>query len=173
MTFPNCECVETPSGVVARVAPTRARWGASVDLRDALAGVRPLQVRVNERDGLLLVALHEVSVEVKGDGTDADGRPIRPDELVQPATFRAETSAGSLTVVPEPWGTRGYDDIRIRGNRENLGRGIRPHIASLIDLTRMLEASSRGEDSERLRRLRRLMELERRHTRSRGRSIER
>jgi hypothetical protein len=106
-------------------------------------------------------------------GTGADGGPIRPDELVQQATFRAETRAGSVTVVPTPWGTRGYDDIRIRGNRENIGRGIRPHIASLVDLTRMLEASSLGEDRERLQRLRRLMELERQRTRRPGRSIER
>ena len=106
-------------------------------------------------------------------GTGADSGPIRPDELAHEAPFSADTRAGALTVVPKPWGTRGYDDIRIRGNRENLGRGIRPHIASLVDLTRMLEASSLGEDRERLQRLRRLMELERQHTRGRGRSIER
>ena len=105
--------------------------------------------------------------------TGADGVPIQPDDLVQEATFRVDTRDGSLTVVPEPWGTRGCDDIRIRGNRENIGRGIRPHIASLVDLTRMLEASSLGEDRERLQRLRRLMELERQRTRRRGRSIER
>jgi hypothetical protein len=80
-----------------------------------------------------------------------------------PVTVR--TAAGTLTLVPQPWGTRGYDDIRIRGNRENLGRGVRPQIASLVDLTRMLEASRRSEDAERLRRLRRLMELERQLTR--------
>lgn len=107
------------------------------------------------------------------DGTGAAGGPIRPDELAQDTPFRAETRAGRLTVVPRPWGTRGYDDIRIRGNRENLGRGIRPHIASLVDLTRMLEASSLGEDTERLQRLRRLMELERQHRRHRGTGIER
>jgi len=106
-------------------------------------------------------------------GTGADGGPIRPDELAKDAPFRTETRAGRLTVVPKPWGTRGYDDIRIRGNRENLGRGIRPHIASLVDLTRMLEASTLGEDSERLQRLRRLMELERQLTRHRGLTIER
>ena len=32
---------------------------------------------------------------------------------------------GRLTIVPRPWGTRGYDDFRIRANRENLGRGLR------------------------------------------------
>jgi hypothetical protein len=87
----------------------------------------------------------------------------------EPVTVR--TAAGAVTLVPQPWGTRGYDDIRIRGNRENLGRGVRPQIASLVDLTRMLEASRRREDAERLQRLRRLMELERQL--SRGPRLER
>jgi hypothetical protein len=106
-------------------------------------------------------------------GTDADGGPIQPEQLAGDALFTAETRAGRLTVVAMPWGTRGYDDIRIRGNRENLGRGIRPQIASLVDLTRILEASPLSEDTERLQRLRRLMELERQLTRQRGRGIER
>jgi len=37
----------------------------------------------------------------------------------------------------------------------------------------MLEASRRSEDAERLRRIRRMMELERRRTRHRGLRIER
>jgi hypothetical protein len=83
------------------------------------------------------------------------------------------TPAGRVTIVPEPWGTRGYDDIRIRGNRENLGRGLRPQIASTVDLVRMLDASDRPEDADRLQRLRRLMELERVRTRRRGLRLER
>jgi hypothetical protein len=74
--------------------------------------------------------------------------------------------------VLQPWGTRGYDDFRIRANRENLGRGLRLQIASTVDLVRMLEASTRARDAERLHRLRRMMELERR-TRRRGLYIER
>ena len=105
--------------------------------------------------------------------SDLDGNPLRADRLANEERLVAQTPVGTLTVVPAPWGTRGYDDIRIRGNRENLGRGLRPHIASLVDLTRTLEASPRDEDAERLQRLRRLMELERQLTRQRGRSIER
>jgi hypothetical protein len=72
-------------------------------------------------------------------------------------------------------GTRGYDDIRIRADRENLGQAVRPPIASLVDLTRMLEASHRPEDADRLRRLRRMMELEHQLTRSHrlGRELDR
>ena len=73
----------------------------------------------------------------------------------------AQTRAGELRIVPEPWGTRGYDDLRIRAGRENLGRGLRPAVASVVDCVRMLDASERKPDAERLLRLRRMMELER------------
>lgn len=95
----------------------------------------------------------------------ASPKAVDADVLTAGEPVTVETAAGVVTLVPQPWGTRGYDDIRIRGNRENLGRGARPQIASLVDLTRMLEASRRREDAERLRRLRRLMELERQLTR--------
>jgi hypothetical protein len=91
----------------------------------------------------------------------------------EPEPVTVATSAGRLRVVPRPWGTRGYDDFRIRANRENLGRGLRPQIASTVDLVRMLEASTRARDVERLHRLRRMMELQRRRTRRRGLYIER
>jgi transcriptional regulator with XRE-family HTH domain len=71
-----------------------------------------------------------------------------------------ETRAGVLKLVPEPAGTRGYDDLRRRADREPLGRGLRPQIASTDDLARMLGAFDRDQDLERLLRLRRLMNLE-------------
>jgi hypothetical protein len=98
---------------------------------------------------------------------------LRTGELAEEEPMNIATSAGRLRVVPRPWGTRGYDDFRIRANRENLGRGLRPQIASTVDLVRMLESSTRARDLERLHRLRRMMELERRRTRRRGLSIER
>jgi hypothetical protein len=100
----------------------------------------------------------------------------RPDDLplaVGAEPLSVDTAAGRVTVVSEPWGTRGYDDIRIRGNRENLGKGVRPQIASPVDLVRMLDASPRPEDADRLQRLRRLMELERVRSRRRGLQLER
>ena len=84
-----------------------------------------------------------------------------------------ETRAGELKLVPEPAGTRGYDDLRRRAAREPLGRGLRPRIASPDDLARMLGALDREQDVERLLRLRRLMSLEREVGRDLGRSIER
>jgi transcriptional regulator with XRE-family HTH domain len=98
---------------------------------------------------------------------------LQTPELAEAEPLAVGTSAGRLRVVPRPWGTRGYEDFRIRSNRENLGRGLRPKIASSVDLVRMLEASERARDADRLQRLRRLMELERIRTRRRGLSIER
>jgi hypothetical protein len=112
-------------------------------------------------------ALEDVSA------TRAAIEALRTGELAEEAPMNIATSVGRLRVVPRPWGTRGYDAFRIRANRENLGRGLRPQIASTVDLVRMLEASTRPRDVERLHRLRRMMELERRRTRRRGLYIER
>jgi hypothetical protein len=107
-------------------------------------------------------------------GAAGEGRePFAPDAFASGEPVAMATQAGTLTVVPAPWGTRGYDDLRIRGNRENLGRGLRPQIASKVDLVRMLEESPRAEDAQRLGRMRRMMELERQRTRTRGLRLER
>ncbi len=73
----------------------------------------------------------------------------------------ATTAHGDLRVVPVPAGTRGYDDLRRAATREPLGQGLRPAVASKGDLARMLSALGRDEDVEKLRQLRRLIELER------------
>jgi hypothetical protein len=98
--------------------------------------------------------------------------PALAEALATSEPVTAQTRVGELRIVPEPWGTRGYDDLRIRAFRENLGRGARPQVASLVDCVRMLEASEREPDTERLQRLRRLMELERQLAPERGLSIE-
>jgi len=95
------------------------------------------------------------------------------EQLSAREPLTAETQAGELRIVPEPWGTRGYDDLRIRANRENLGRGVRPPVASVVDCVRMLDSSERALDAERLLRIRRMMELERRLVPRRGLRIER
>jgi hypothetical protein len=104
-------------------------------------------------------------------------RPALADRLGSNEPVTKRTRAGELRIVPEPWGTRGYDDLRIRANRENLGQGARPAVASVVDCVRMLDASERQRDAERLVRMRRMMELERQLVRDRrvgrGLSIER
>ena len=91
------------------------------------------------------------------------------------ASDALDTRAGELKLVPEPTGTRGYDDLRRRADGEPLGRGLRPQVASADDLARMLGALDRDQDIERLLRLRRLMNLEHQLSRElgRGRGIER
>jgi hypothetical protein len=70
------------------------------------------------------------------------------------------TARGELKVVPLPAGTRGYDDLRRAAAREPLGSGVRPSVASIGDLGRMLAARGRESDLQRLQPLRRLAELE-------------
>jgi len=93
------------------------------------------------------------------DARRSDGAPLDLRSFEEPVTELA-TRAGALKLVPEPAGTRGYDDLRRRADREPLGRGLRPQIASTDDLARMLGALDRDQDLERLLRLRRLMNLE-------------
>jgi hypothetical protein len=83
------------------------------------------------------------------------------------------TPAGRLKIVPEPAGTRGYDDLRRDASREPLGRGVRPQVASIADHARMLSALDREQDHEILHRVRRMVELDRGRTRSRGWTLER
>ena len=78
---------------------------------------------------------------------------------------------GEVKVVPVPDGTRGYDDLRRDVRHEPIGQGLRPPIASLDDLARMLSALHREQDIPRLIMTRRLIELE--HGRHRGPSLER
>jgi hypothetical protein len=71
-----------------------------------------------------------------------------------------ETGHGELKIVREPIGTRGYDDLRRAANREPLGRGVRPSVASIGDLARMVSALADEERIPQLMQLRRLVELE-------------
>jgi hypothetical protein len=102
----------------------------------------------------------------------ADGRSLDLHALGEP-TVELRTHAGRLKLVPEPAGSRGYDDLRRHASREPLGRGLRPQVATPGDLARMLGAIGREEQIPTLLRLRRLIELERGLTHTRGRSIER
>ena len=79
------------------------------------------------------------------------------------------TDFGEMKIVPTPEGTRGYDDLRRGANREPLGRGVRPAVASIGDLARMASAYDRQRYLPQLMQLRRLTALER----GRSRGIER
>jgi hypothetical protein len=101
------------------------------------------------------------------DAKRADGRAlvIDQDTLAAGPVHELETRYGELKLVPEPAGTRGYDDLRRAASREPLGRGVRPSVASIGDLARMLSALQDQERIPQLMQLRRLTELERARTR--------
>jgi hypothetical protein len=97
------------------------------------------------------------------DAREPDGRELTIDENTigaQPVVELA-TEHGQLKIVPQPLGTRGYDDLRRAATREPLGRGVRPSVASIGDLARMVSALGDEERLPQLMQLRRLVELER------------
>jgi hypothetical protein len=109
-------------------------------------------------------ALREINAE-RADGKDlALEKAVDAEPLIE-----LLTDHGEVKVVPTPAGTRGYDDLRRAANREPLGRGVRPSVASIGDLARMLSALGSEQHLGELRQLRRLVELER----GRSRAIER
>ena len=94
------------------------------------------------------------------DATGPSGRAASLDPDGVENLVALTTSRGELKIVRQPEGTRGYEDLRRAATREPLGRGVRPSVASIDDLARMLAALGREEDREKLRDLRRLAELE-------------
>jgi hypothetical protein len=102
-------------------------------------------------------ALHDVGAK------RADGRELNldPDALASQPVHELTTKYGELKLVPEPAGTRGYDDLRRAANREPLGQGVRPSVASIGDLARMVSSLEDQERLPQLMQLRRLVELER------------
>lgn len=93
----------------------------------------------------------------------ADGKPIalieanaNRDHVILLASER-----GEIKLALEPAGTRGYDDLRRRATREHLGHGLRPQVAAVGDLVRMLEALGRETDTPRVATMHRVAELNR------------
>jgi hypothetical protein len=93
----------------------------------------------------------------------ADGRELNldPDALASQPVHELTTEYGQLKLVAQPAGTRGYDDLRRAASREPLGRGVRPSVASIGDLARMISALGDQDRVPQLMQLRRLVELER------------
>ncbi|MCP9487558.1 MAG: hypothetical protein MSC30_17060 [Gaiellaceae bacterium MAG52_C11] len=122
---------------------------------DIVPSTRPENLR------RLDAALREIGAE------RADGKGLALEDAVagQP-TIDLITDHGEVKIVPTPAGTRGYDDLRRAANREPLGRGVRPSVASIGDLARMISALGNEQQLGELRQLRRLVELERGRTRA-------
>jgi hypothetical protein len=108
--------------------------------------------------GRLELALADLNAQrVDGGEVALDEQTIRSEPVIE-----FPSPKGEMKIVPEPAGTRGgYDDLRRAATREPIGKGLRPSVASLADLARMLAALGREEDVAKVRALRRLAELER------------
>jgi transcriptional regulator with XRE-family HTH domain len=92
-----------------------------------------------------------------------DMQPLDIDQLdaEQEPFVTLVCDAGELHIVAVPPGTRGYDDLRRRANREPIGEGLRPQVAHPADLVRMLEAHNDPvRDPHVLPTMRRMLELE-------------
>lgn len=88
------------------------------------------------------------------------GKPtVLERDLVGRSALELQTDAGKLTIVPEPPGTQGYEDLRRRARHEPIGQGLRPQVASVDDLARMLSVMNREQDRAPLRTMQRLIEL--------------
>ncbi|MEJ7792435.1 MAG: hypothetical protein WKF65_10745 [Gaiellaceae bacterium] len=85
--------------------------------------------------------------------------PLQNDTSPEPV-LALSTNLGELKIVPQPEGTRGYDDLRRAATREYLGKGVRSSIASVGDLARMISALGREDDIPKLMAMRRIAELE-------------
>ena len=104
--------------------------------------------------GRLAAALAEL------DARTAAGKPVVLErDLVGRSALALETAAGPLTIVPEPAGTQGYEDLRRRARNEPIGQGLRPQVAAVDDLARMLTVLNRDRDRELLRTMQRVIEL--------------
>jgi hypothetical protein len=108
-----------------------------------------------------LERLGRALVELEAKRADRKRLVLDEETLRSKPVLTLRTAKGELKVVPEPAGTRrGYDDLRRGATREHIGHGLRPDVASVPDLARMAAALGREQDLERLRELRRVMEVE-------------
>jgi hypothetical protein len=91
-----------------------------------------------------------------------DGRPLEltEDTLRDTPMLELRSDAGEIKIVPEPEGTRGYDDLRHRADHEPIGEGLRPAVADPGDLVRMLEALGLEHDRFTIETMQRAMEID-------------
>ena len=97
------------------------------------------------------------------DARHPDGNALSLErDLARGPVLDLDTAGGQVRIVPEPAGTRrGWDDLRRAANREPIGKGLRPRVASVGDLARMAAALGREQDREPLRQLRVIAQFER------------
>ncbi|MGH2779857.1 MAG: hypothetical protein ACRDLA_00265 [Thermoleophilaceae bacterium] len=107
-----------------------------------------------------LARLAEALRDLGAERADGKQLALEAESIAREAVLALRTEHGELKVVPEPAGTRGYDDLRWHASGEHIGKGLRPRVASTGDLARMLAALGREEDLPKLMALRRIMDFE-------------
>ena len=107
--------------------------------------------------GRLQEALENIGAR-RSDGGDLNVTDLDPS---REPVVRLTTNVGEVNIVPEPAGTRGYDDLRRRATHEPIGEGLRPKVAGAGDLVRMLEALGRDRDHLVIETMQRVVELDR------------
>jgi hypothetical protein len=137
-------------GAVAAIAQ-----GYPLTTRDL--DVTPL--REHENAERLATALRELDAKLRT-ATELVDFPIEATYLEQVDSWALLTQLGELDILFEPDGTAGYPDLR-RGAVE-VTLGVPVLVASLRDVIRMKEASSREKDRAQLPALRRTLEVIRR-----------
>ncbi len=100
----------------------------------------PSSTRENLRR--LDLALEEINAH-RPDGSEP---AVQTTDYTREPVIELETDHGEVKIVPFPEGTRGYDDLRRAAERQPIGQGLRPSVASPGDLARMLHGLGREED---------------------------
>lgn len=84
--------------------------------------------------------------------------PFDPSFLEEINILNLITSHGWLNIAFQPSGTNGFDDLKRKAQRFDLGGGLTVLVASLADVIRSKEAFGRERDRTALPTLRRLLE---------------
>ena len=154
-----------PYGILAALEGQRAGYVLIGGFARVIQGTEELTEGLDLAPSLRPENLHALRLALDELGAvRVDGKPLRLDETTirDDAVITLQTRCGELKIVPEPAGTRGgYDDLRRAAGREPIGKGLRPSVASLGDLARMLAALDREHDRAALAQLRQLAEFER------------
>jgi hypothetical protein len=106
----------------------------------------------------LAAALDELNARLRVDSGRGPRLPADMRLLGKAEIWTLATDLGDLDVVFEPPGTRGYDDLRSDAVEVDFGGGTRALVASLADVIRSKEASSRAKDRAQLPALRQTLE---------------
>jgi hypothetical protein len=149
-----------PIGILATLDRHRVSYVVVGGLARVIQGAEEVTLGVDVVPSMRAENLRRLELALGDLGaTTINGKqPVLGEETRSP--LELTTDRGELKVVPEPVGTGGYDDLRRAASREPLGSGVRPSVASVGDLGRMLAALGRESDLGRLQSLRRLAELE-------------